>query len=281
MNDRTYSLDTVKRILVATGGSASSKDAITEALNLAVKFSAKLFVVSVAYSTIDLENTHIWQMEQAQAKLSRKLDPIRLRAAERGIDCEIITRRGDNPYEDILEEARRNQVDLIVVGTHCRTGLSRLIGGSVAGKVISDAPCSVLVVPPGMQSKHESILAVTDPSREGASSVLQAISISKRGGNPLSIAYVASSTEESRAAEEDVRKAVALAKKEGIKAEGIVLHGSPYDAVAKAAKTRDIDLVVMARGHKPRLKDSLFGSVTERILGHAHTAVLVPGGSNI
>ena len=51
------------------------------------------------------------------------------------------------PFQEIVEVAKAQQVDLIVMGTHGRTGLMHVLLGSVAEKVVRLAPCSVLVVP--------------------------------------------------------------------------------------------------------------------------------------
>ena len=54
---------------------------------------------------------------------------------------------GGKPYEFIVKEAEDREIDLIVMGTHGRTGLTRVLMGSVAQSVIGHAPCPVLVVP--------------------------------------------------------------------------------------------------------------------------------------
>jgi universal stress protein A len=56
-------------------------------------------------------------------------------------------RKGD-PFENILEGAEDNLTDLIVLATHGRTGLKRLVIGSVAEKIVRHAPCAVLTVKP-------------------------------------------------------------------------------------------------------------------------------------
>ena len=62
-----------------------------------------------------------------------------------GLQAEGRAPQGD-PRTTILEEARKDRVDLIVVGSHGRTGLEKLVMGSVANHVVVHAPCSVLVV---------------------------------------------------------------------------------------------------------------------------------------
>lgn len=66
---------------------------------------------------------------------------------EQDVDVEHLTLQGD-PAEIITTVARRKKVDLIVMGTHGRTGLSSLFMGSVARGVLADAPCAVITVRP-------------------------------------------------------------------------------------------------------------------------------------
>ena len=54
---------------------------------------------------------------------------------------------GGQPHEFIIKEAKEKDIDLIIIGTHGKTGLKRLLIGSVAQKVVGYAPCPVLVVP--------------------------------------------------------------------------------------------------------------------------------------
>lgn len=71
---------------------------------------------------------------------ARKLADAGLRAQERVL-------QGD-PREALLEEAKKERADLIVVGSHGRTGIDKLLMGSVATHVVTHSPCSVLVVRP-------------------------------------------------------------------------------------------------------------------------------------
>lgn len=66
-----------------------------------------------------------------------------------GLEVESHLLQGD-PGERLIEEARQRDIDLIVVGSHGRTGLGKLVMGSVASHVVTHAPCSVLVVRPGI-----------------------------------------------------------------------------------------------------------------------------------
>jgi nucleotide-binding universal stress UspA family protein len=74
-------------------------------------------------------------------------DKAKQKAAGAGVRCETIFNSTDQPYKAIVETAKKNNIDLIVMGTHGRNALSKLVMGSVTRQVIGHAPCAVLVVP--------------------------------------------------------------------------------------------------------------------------------------
>ena len=87
------------------------------------------------------------EVEHALEKSKELLaDAARTHATD--VPCEIVVKRG-NPYEEILDLATSQQMDVVVMSTHGRTGPQRLIIGSVAEKVVRSAPCPVLTVRPG------------------------------------------------------------------------------------------------------------------------------------
>ena len=69
------------------------------------------------------------------------------RAEQENISCETIVHVGGQFHEYIVQEAKKREADLIVMGTQGRTGLKKLIIGSVAQRVLAHAPCPVLVTP--------------------------------------------------------------------------------------------------------------------------------------
>src|SRR5215468_1555336 len=84
------------------------------------------------------------EVEHALEKSKQMLaDAVQTHAA--GVSCESIVKRG-NPYEEIIDLAKAQQADMIVMSTHGRTGPQRLVIGSVAEKVVRTAPCPVFTV---------------------------------------------------------------------------------------------------------------------------------------
>jgi len=136
-----------ERILVAVDGSAFSDAAVDQAISLGGICNSEIFVISV----VDL---YPEQMEVAPALVEKMSEEVRqhLDRAKQKIDganipSETIVRMGGKPHEFIVQEAKEKGIDLIVMGTHGRSGIKRILLGSVAQNVIGHAPCPVLVVP--------------------------------------------------------------------------------------------------------------------------------------
>jgi nucleotide-binding universal stress UspA family protein len=120
-----------QQILVATDFSDSAEAAFGVAVQYARALHARVHLLHI-FSAVEVEVTRLL----ADA------------AAEAGPDVQVtVAGAGGDPAEEILRYAVRHPIDLIVVGTHGRTGVSRLLLGSVAERVVRGARCPVLVVP--------------------------------------------------------------------------------------------------------------------------------------
>ncbi len=135
------------KLLLATDGSESAGAAIKEALNIAKVCSSRLYVISVVEVNPEYEALAPQIVEKAEAETNEHLKSVKKKAERRGISCEIIAHQGEEPYRFIVDEASRLKADMIVMGSHGRTGIKRLMMGSVTSRVIGHAPCKVMVVP--------------------------------------------------------------------------------------------------------------------------------------
>jgi len=135
------------KLLVATDGSEFSKAAVKEALALAGSCSSTLYVLHVIETGAEVEFWDAGSAEKLESQMREYLEGIQARAAKRGIACKLIMHFGDTPYQYIVSDAKKHKVDTIVMGSHGRTGLTRLMMGSTVSRVIGHAPCRVLVVP--------------------------------------------------------------------------------------------------------------------------------------
>lgn len=138
------------KILVATDGSKFCEVAIKEAINIAKVFGSKLYCMSA----IEFNLAHYPNflklapdvIDEKKRELTAYLEEIKERATSDNLQCEVVIREGNEPYELIINEADKLQAGLIVIGSHGRTGLKKLLMGSVAERVIGNAKCAVLVV---------------------------------------------------------------------------------------------------------------------------------------
>jgi nucleotide-binding universal stress UspA family protein len=140
-----------RRILAAVDFTPASAPALKEAIELATENGAELLIVH-AYeppNAIQAEAVApgVWEEwdQNLRATIEGKLKPLLEDASKKGIKARSLVLPGV-PYEVIAEAAKKNDADLVVMGTHGRTGASRFFLGSVASRVISTAPCPVLTV---------------------------------------------------------------------------------------------------------------------------------------
>jgi universal stress protein A len=139
------------KILVPIDYSPCSNEATRTAVDLAGRYSATITLVNV-YEPIDRmmpEAYWVITPEQEQRVLAgfrEQLDKAEKQVRDRG-PVNVTTRLLEGePAQRIVDYARENDCDLIVMGTHGRKGVKHLLLGSVAERVLRTAPCAVLVV---------------------------------------------------------------------------------------------------------------------------------------
>jgi nucleotide-binding universal stress UspA family protein len=134
----------VRNILVPTDFSETSDAALTYAINMAQGFGAQLYLLHVPAKTgEDLEaNFPVGQFETA---VRERLDSVLSREEITRLRPEYVLRIG-RPADEIVRYADAQNVDLIIMGTHGRSGVAHMLMGSVAEHVVRMAPCPVLLV---------------------------------------------------------------------------------------------------------------------------------------
>ena len=143
-----------RNILVPTDGSALSRRAIKRAVQLAKEQKARVtgFFVGPPWNPRGSEDVSPYRIvspqEHAEAvkkSANRVLDAVRKEAARAGVPCTCTYATGDFPYRNIVDAADRNRCDLILMATHGRRGISRLLLGSETSKVLAHSSIPVLV----------------------------------------------------------------------------------------------------------------------------------------
>jgi universal stress protein A len=138
----------IRHILVAAELSEDADRVALRAADLAKRYQSKVTLLHVVEATpTDLSNEFVLdQLQEIQEQLVKHAEQ-RLQeiATAAGLpDASICTARGSTKLE-LIHFARENAVDLIVIGSHARRGLARLLG-STANAVLHGAPCDVYVV---------------------------------------------------------------------------------------------------------------------------------------
>ncbi|MDR6887999.1 MULTISPECIES: universal stress protein [Variovorax] len=144
-----------KRILVATDGSTLSKKAVTSAIALAATHDADLVAINViprypkgyfegavAFSPEDIGRVEKQWADKAQAML----DTVKSRAEQSGVRIKTATVNSDLVAESIVAAAKKHKCDLIVMASHGRKGIKRLLLGSETQHVLAHSALPVLVL---------------------------------------------------------------------------------------------------------------------------------------
>lgn len=145
-NPNPTSAQTVRHVLLATDTGAASARAADEAIKMAADQQAILLVLSVVPPSW---LPHLGRHRGPDAERDRRERGIRdvvRRAAARGVTAACVLWYGD-PADAILEAARTQRADVVVLGSRRRTDLGRILLGSVSSHVVEAAPCPVVVVP--------------------------------------------------------------------------------------------------------------------------------------
>jgi nucleotide-binding universal stress UspA family protein len=197
------------------------------------------------------------------------------------------------PWHEIVEVLEKDPAyDLVVIGTHGRTGLARILLGSVAEQVIRHAPCSALAVrADGEPAPFTHVLCPVDFSDSARHAVELAAALVEPGGAGIELLHVlelpvAYSGEpfaadfmrdlDKHAAETLDEWVVQLGSKTSVPVKARSRIGRPgTQTLAVLDADPSFDLVVMGSHGRTGLRRILMGSVAEQVVRHAHVPVLV------
>jgi nucleotide-binding universal stress UspA family protein len=209
--------------------------------------------------------------------------------------------REGSPAVEILHYAAEHDADLIVIGTHGRTGFERFMLGSVTEKVLRKAPCPVLSVPPHSEGQPESpvfshILAGTDFSEPADRAVEHALSLAQETNARLTLLHVldwmpgkdmerypqfdadAYKRTVTRDARERLERLVPEEARNWCQPDLRIACGKPYREILRIAGEERADLVVAGvRGAGP-VDRMLFGSTAQHLVRQAACPVLTIRG---
>ncbi|MEF8839342.1 MAG: universal stress protein [Haloarculaceae archaeon] len=275
------------RLLVPLDGSDESVRALEQAVALARAVDASLHVLTVVDvndlgTAADVDPA----LEAAASMLEDRLATVDVSdlptttAVEQGI-----------PDESIRTYADEHDIDLVVMGTHGRTGVRRFVLGSVTEKVVrlSDVPVLVVrVTEEGRTVPYEDILVPTDGSEGATATVDQAATLAAAFDATVHVVSVvdsAATTVEGGwsvmldnledAAADTVESLADAFRERGVeRVETAVEVGTPHRTLAEYVEAEGIDLVAMGTHGRSGIERYLLGSVTEKLLRTCPAPVL-------
>lgn len=267
------------RILVALDGSALAERALAHAVALAERQPAQLELLQVFEPSLS-------KLTPSSGYLEGLAAPLRDQGLS--VRCHAVV---GLPRQEILAAAHTCRANLLVLATLGRTGLRRVLRGSVAESVVRRAPCPSLIVRPG-QEFYPALRTVLIPldTTQPSEAALDYICSQFAPGSLRLVLVAATGLAANRAyvpARGDARQAVvaSLARYLEERAEPLRGRGWTVDcrvlddragpAIAQAARESHTDLVAMASHGRTGLSRLAMGSVTEHVMRHSKRPLLV------
>lgn len=186
----------LKNILFPTDFSSAANAALPYAAEIAHRYGAKLYTLHVVPSDVDVvtarETRPIlanWVLREAKEKAHELLSHVE------DVDTEVLIRSGEiwTAVQDVIEAC---EIDLIVLGTHGRTGWQKVLLGSVAENIFRKASCPVITVGPHCSTdpkksvKFHQIIFATNFSPESFVAAPYAVSLAQENGAKLTLLHV-------------------------------------------------------------------------------------------
>ena len=290
-----------EKILVPLDGSPLAERALTPALALAQQGHGEVILLSVPYAkqivVEDWDNYGFDQsLEQSQQELTAYLEGLKAKKAQPDLTLKTVVEVGDEASV-IVDMAVDEEIDLIVMATHGRSGISRWMLGSITERVLRHAPCPVLVIREDKPLSH--ILITLDGSALSECALDPGMEVASRLGGHVTLLSVETSRDIDPAFTTELDKIEAglgartiedfyhrtesylqsLARKWQADLEQVIHIAPKTGPIAQAIldfiETEDVDLVVMATHGRTGLRRWVYGSVTEKVMRQAKCALLI------
>lgn len=279
-------------ILVPTDGSDGADAAIDHAVELAERFDAAirvLFVASTTRDSVTVVGTDV--VDALEREGTGVVESIAADLRERGVECDSEVVQGD-PATTIADYAESRGMDLVVMSTRGRSGLSRYLLGSVTEKTVRLSDVPVLTIRAHEDARtsfpYENVLMPTDGSGAASAAAdravelaaaldatLHAVSVVEDASLGFDVRSAAASDELEAAAEDAVADVAASASDAGVEnVTEAVLGGRVHRELLRYADENDIDVVVMGTAGRGGTDRVLLGSVAERLVRSSPVPVL-------
>jgi nucleotide-binding universal stress UspA family protein len=296
----------IRRILCPIDFSDHSRRALDNAIAIARWYDARVTVLHVfspapvaafGRGPVAFEPIVLTPIDREQLLADTQAFADREGAPGAAIDA--VVREGTTAAE-ILDQASSMKADLMVIGTHGRSGFERLVLGSVAEKVLRNASCAVMTVPkrlpdavPAGPVLYKRILCPVDFSESSLRALQYAVSLAQEADGQVIVLHVVAHefeltagmdydsgmtvkdflAEREQALQRRLQDLVAGAP-EFCRMEPLLKQGKPWREVLRVAAERDCDLIVMGVQGRGAADLLLFGSTTQHVVREASCPVL-------
>ena len=287
-----------KRILVPLDGSELAERALSPALALAAAMPAKLFLIRVAIPLSLNLDPELYKriLELGQDDANHYLTSIQSRFSSFAtqIEAQVVVGR---PARSIINFAQEKEIDLIIMSSHGRSGVSRWVYGSVADKVLHNTPCAKLIIHPQVIIEPFSIKRILVPL-DGSSIAEQALEPALAlavalpaelillrmtaapqlflqepvPGWPTLNAVMETTTQEANTYLQGVQAAV---EGSDVSISSLVTTGPTAEGIIEIADSQRADLIVMCSHGRSGIERWVFGSVAEKVLRCVNCLTLV------
>lgn len=293
----------IQKVLFATDFSEHSEAALPHALWYAQEFQAQLHMLhAVVLHAADPANPEVdfpdldAAYDEVRRWASGRLEATAGRIGKAGVAVQRVEERGIAAAPVILEYAREEDVDLIVLATHGRRGVRRMLLGSVAEEVVRLAARPVLTVRPDGAEEHgeppRSVLVPVDFSEHADRALAYGGALAERSGAELHVLHVvpemsfpdpyfaeaAEIRAMAKAAEERVPEAMQRHVQKVLGEDADVrMHmevGTPAATIVRTAEDEGVDQIVISSHGRTGLERMLLGSVAEGVVRRAPCPVL-------
>jgi len=278
-------------ILYATDFSPAAAHAIPFVKKFAKHFQSKLVALHVrppAITPITQAQASIWEADIEATRAADEYHCQLLVESFSGIETNVLITDG-SVQDDLNEAIKKNNTDLVIIGTRGRTGLIKMLLGSVAEEIFRTVPCPVLTVGPHAEnSKAEirEILFATDFATDPQAAAAYAVSLAQEFQARLTLLHV---VPEPKAGElvgwHDLKESsrnmldslVPEEARSWCKPEFFVERGDPAERILDLAHLREVDLIVLGAQPESRVPGAathLPTSTAHKVVAHANCPVL-------
>jgi len=292
----------LKNILCTTDFSDFSNHAIPYGIRLAKAFGAKLYVCHVIDITpiAAYDEAVVQWVDQQKAVTDYAQDQLNSLVGEQPLDVEQVVIPG-HPVDDITHLAQEKQIDLAIAATHGRSGLKRMVLGSVTERLMQTLPCPLLSVrspekeitaSSDQDIRMNKILVGCDFSADSLLAFEYALSLAQEFQSELHLVHVIEPPIYKHLFKQDIKpseelresirepldnmlhKMVPEEARHWCRHTTALLAGPPHEELTQYAQVNDMDLIVLGiRGHG-LVETLLVGSTTDRVIRQAHCPVL-------